>query len=58
MITADDTDNVDRISLISKKVSATLSLREISLRMHDVTAELLAIRRVFENANENEHDRK
>ena len=58
MITADKTDNIDGISLISKKVSSTLSLREMSLRMHDVTAELLVIRIVFENANENERDRK
>ncbi len=45
-------------SQTSKKVTATLSLREMSLRMADTTSELLAIHRVMTDENSFERDKK
>ena len=45
-------------SQTSKKVTATLSLREMSLRMVDTTTELLAIHRVMKDMDYFERDKK
>ena len=45
-------------SQTSKKVTATLSLREMSLRMADTTTELVAIHRVMADENSFERDKK
>ena len=42
----------------SKKVTATLSLREMSLRMVDTTVEMLAIHRVMNDENSFKRDKK
>mmetsp|Transcript_35881 Transcript_35881/g.41598 ORF Transcript_35881/g.41598 Transcript_35881/m.41598 type:complete len:80 (+) Transcript_35881:82-321(+) len=42
----------DGKSIISKKVSATLKLREMSLRTQDVATELLSLHNVFKDKNQ------
>ena len=48
----------DGKSLISKKVSATLKLREMSLRMHDVATELMTLHNVIKDKNQFERQKK